>query len=86
VLNNDKAANGRLRSWAAFTHTASEMCHAIGATRSIRRSHVRRSPSSVYDPLKFAAVERELRFLVAELPDGVVAVTQIVESRLGAAR
>jgi hypothetical protein len=33
VLINDKAGNGRLRSWAAFTHTASRICHAIGAAR-----------------------------------------------------
>jgi hypothetical protein len=33
VLINDKVANGRLRSWAAFTQTASKICHAIGAAR-----------------------------------------------------
>ena len=33
VLINDKAACGRLRSWAAFTHTASRICHAIGAAQ-----------------------------------------------------
>lgn len=33
VLINDKAANGRLRSWAAFTHTASGICRGIGAER-----------------------------------------------------
>jgi len=31
VLINDTAANGRLRSWASFTHTASKMCRAVGA-------------------------------------------------------
>jgi len=36
----------------------------------------------VHDPLKYAVVERERRFLVAELPDGVVAVTQIVDHYL----
>ena len=33
VLINDKAANGRLRSWAAFTHTASGICRGIRAER-----------------------------------------------------
>jgi hypothetical protein len=33
VLINDKAANGRLRSWAAFTHTASRICRSIGTER-----------------------------------------------------
>jgi hypothetical protein len=33
VLINDKAANGRLRSWAAFTHTASRICRTLGAAR-----------------------------------------------------
>ncbi len=33
VLINDKAANGRLRSWAAFTHTASGICRGIGTER-----------------------------------------------------
>jgi CYTH domain-containing protein len=36
----------------------------------------------VQDPLKYAVVERERRFIVAELPDGVVAVTQIVDHYL----
>ncbi len=33
VLINDKAANGRLRSWAAFTQTASLICRDFGAER-----------------------------------------------------
>ena len=33
VLINDKAANGRLRSWAAFTQTASLICGGLGAER-----------------------------------------------------
>ena len=33
VLINDKAANGRLRSWAAFTQTASSICRGLGASR-----------------------------------------------------
>ena len=33
VLINDKAANGRLRSWAAFTQTASLICRGLGAER-----------------------------------------------------
>jgi DNA transposition AAA+ family ATPase len=33
VLINDTAANGRLRSWAAFTHTASAICRHVGAER-----------------------------------------------------
>jgi hypothetical protein len=33
VLINDKAANGRLRSWAAFTQTASLICRGHGAER-----------------------------------------------------
>ncbi|MGI8846349.1 MAG: AAA family ATPase [Thermoleophilaceae bacterium] len=30
LLINDKAANGRLRSWAAFTHTAAAICRRTG--------------------------------------------------------
>jgi DNA transposition AAA+ family ATPase len=30
---DDKAANGRLRSWAAFTHTAAKICHSRGRAR-----------------------------------------------------
>jgi DNA transposition AAA+ family ATPase len=33
VLINDTAANGRLRSWAAFTQTASAICRHAGAER-----------------------------------------------------
>lgn len=33
MLVNDKAARGRLRAWAAFTHTATEICRRSGATR-----------------------------------------------------
>ncbi len=33
ALINDKAANGRLRSWAAFTHTASRICLTLGTER-----------------------------------------------------
>jgi hypothetical protein len=33
VLINDEAAKGRLRSWAAFTHTASAICRGVGAAR-----------------------------------------------------
>ena len=33
VLINDKATNGRLRSWAAFTHTASRICRRVGTDR-----------------------------------------------------
>jgi DNA transposition AAA+ family ATPase len=43
VLINDKAANGRFRSWAAFTHTASAICRHVGAERidaSITRSAI----------------------------------------------
>ncbi len=36
ILINDKAANGRLRSWAAFTLTASELCRQLGAERITR--------------------------------------------------
>lgn len=31
VLINDEAAHGRLRSWAAFTHTAAAICEYAGA-------------------------------------------------------
>jgi DNA transposition AAA+ family ATPase len=37
LLINDKAANGRLRSWAAFTHTAAAICQNHGAPRIDRR-------------------------------------------------
>jgi CYTH domain-containing protein len=40
----------------------------------------------VHDPLKYAVVERERRFLVAELPDGVVATMQIVDHYLNESR
>jgi hypothetical protein len=30
VLINDQATNGRLRSWAAFTHTAGRICGGLG--------------------------------------------------------
>jgi hypothetical protein len=33
VLINDDAANGRPRSWAAFTQTASLICRNLGAER-----------------------------------------------------
>lgn len=33
VLINDKAANGRLRNWAAFTKTANGLCRSRGAPR-----------------------------------------------------
>lgn len=33
VLINDTATNGRLRSWAAFTHTASRICRHLGRDR-----------------------------------------------------
>lgn len=33
LLIDDKAANGRLRSWAAFTHTAAAICRTHGASR-----------------------------------------------------
>lgn len=35
--------------------------------------------NGMHDPLKYAAVERERRFLVTAVPDGVVAVKQIVD-------
>jgi DNA transposition AAA+ family ATPase len=37
LLINDKSANGRLRSWAAFTHTASAICKRAGANRLDRK-------------------------------------------------
>jgi CYTH domain-containing protein len=40
----------------------------------------------VHDPLKYAVVERERRFLVAEMPDGVVATMQIVDHYLNESR
>jgi DNA transposition AAA+ family ATPase len=33
VLINDQATNGRLRSWAAFTHTAGRICGGLGVER-----------------------------------------------------
>ncbi|MGA2929934.1 MAG: ATP-binding protein [Solirubrobacteraceae bacterium] len=33
LLINDKAANGRMRSWAAFTHTAAKICGKIATER-----------------------------------------------------
>lgn len=37
LLIDDKAANGRLRSWAAFTHTAVAICRSRGAARLDRK-------------------------------------------------
>jgi DNA transposition AAA+ family ATPase len=33
LLIDDSATNGRLRSWAAFTHTAARICHSHHQTR-----------------------------------------------------
>lgn len=40
----------------------------------------------MHDPLKYAAVERERRFLVAHIPEGVVEVRQIVDHYLDGTR
>ena len=40
----------------------------------------------MHDPLKYAVVERERRFLVARVPDGVVAVRQITDRYLHGTR
>jgi hypothetical protein len=37
LLIDDKVANGRLRSWAAFTHTAAAICSSNGAGGLDRR-------------------------------------------------
>ena len=46
LLIDDKAANGRLRSWAAFTHTAAASATPSAQRASTRRSPRTRSPSS----------------------------------------
>ena len=40
----------------------------------------------MHDPLKYAIVERERRFLVADMPDGVVEVRQILDHYLDGTR
>jgi len=35
-LIDEKATNGRLRSWAAFTYTAAEACRRCGADQISR--------------------------------------------------
>ena len=44
------------------------------------------SVAGVHDPLKYARVERERRFLVAEVPEGVIEVRQIVDHYLEGTR
>lgn len=44
------------------------------------------SVASVHDLLKYAVVERERRFLVADVPEGVVEVRQIVDHYLNGTR
>lgn len=44
------------------------------------------SVARVHDPLKYAVVERERRFLVARVPEGVIEVSEIVDHYLEGTR
>jgi len=60
-------------------------------SRHLRRAEGSRggragSVASVPNPLKYAAVERERRYLVADVPEGVVEVRQIVDYYLEGTR